>query len=165
MRLRTFHSPAFCLLTDTVRPELSANARAFPAQYEKLWQTVDTKDFVWCVTDALPWEPRSGQVEWILEVPQPKFLRIINWMVWNGIIGRGNQRAPEVLQQRFRLEAPDFDDGESLERYVEERTRDLVYPRGDPWDSLFLEDPLDPRANILITCPVNASWVVDARRH
>ena len=35
---------------------------------------------------------------------------------------------------------------------------------GDPWDSLFLSDPRDPRASVVLLHPVERDWVKSMRK-
>ena len=54
------------------------------------------------------------------------------------------------------------DDPAAAQKWCEEQVHDLLHPAGDPWASLFLSDPNDPRANALLRHPIERSWVTSS---
>ena len=90
MMLWSYQRDGFSPVEDCVEPQRSEYATTFPDAYERLWQLVGTDQIVWCVTDPSDWPVKSGYVEWKLDVPTNSFLRVVDTMIWNRILGQPN---------------------------------------------------------------------------
>jgi hypothetical protein len=156
MRLWSYQSPDFSLVEGNVDPEKSQYAQKYKAAYQQLWGIVETDQIVWCCTSSGDWYQRA---EWVLEVPEDRFCRIVDEMVWAGI--RGESCCIEKLRQRLLAKASEKYPNSAADAYtwLDQQVEQLVHPPGDPWDSLFLRDPDDPRASILLWHPVECDWV------
>ena len=87
MELWSYHSPEFSLLQGRVDPTKSKFAQDYPDAYQKLCECLGTDQIVWCCTSRDDWPQKTGYCEWALDVPNGDFFRIVDYMVWNGILG------------------------------------------------------------------------------
>lgn len=164
VQLWSYHLSDFSLIKGCVDPEKSGHARRYRAAYERLWGILGTAQFIWCCTSRECWRRQSGYCEWQLEVPQNQILRIVDCMVWNGILGT-RAEPPRPLRTELLVEAmAEFPDApDTAYKWYEERLNQLWSPKGDPWESLFLSDPQDLKADILLEHPIDPSWVLETR--
>ena len=164
MRLWTFHRDGFSIVNDRVNPRKSRFAESFPEQYTRLWERLHSDQFIWCVTDPDDWPIKEGYEEWKLEVPIDRFLAIVHDVVWNGLLGREGfpKRLYDQIEQELLLEEEKDCDVHDL---VMKRIEAMRSPVGDPWDHLFIHDPFDPVATILLRCPVIEEWVLSRRSY
>ena len=163
MRLWSYQSPEFSLVEGRVEPEKSESVRKYRRAYEGLWAKVGTDQLVWCCTSSDDWQPEPGCCEWILEVPERCIFRIVDEMLWAGI--RGETCWPASVRSRLQDEAyAKYADPDRADEWVGEQIALLVNPLGDPWDSLFLSDPRDPRASVVLLHPVERDWVKSMRK-
>jgi len=97
-----------------------------------------------------------------LEVPERRIFRIVDEMVWAGI--RGEPCYPASVRSRLLDEAmAQYADPDRAYEWVDEEIRRLVNPQGDPWDALFLSDPADFRASVVLLHPIECDWVKSIR--
>lgn len=158
MQLWTYHRDSFSIIDDSVDPARSKFARDFPAQYAKLWSEIGTQQIIWCVTNPDDWPMKAGYDEWELDVPPEAFLRVVDDVVWNRILGRTAfpKRLYDQLEDEARRDSRDDD----VHEIVMSRIDSLRHPPGDLWDHVFIRDPLDCRATVLLKGPVSEGWVV-----
>ena len=160
MKLWTFHRDGFSPAVGPVDPLRSKYAQQYSAQYQRLWSILSTDQIVWCMSDPDQWPIEAGYIKWQFDVPQDAFLAIVDEMVWNGLL-EIECEAPDPIRNRLYEEAfSSLDNMDEIDEYVQAQTRQLQHPKGDPWKQLFLADPYDPRANVLLKCPINAAWQV-----
>jgi hypothetical protein len=152
----TFQTEGFSILEGPVKPELSKYAKKYPTAYQRLWKILGTKQFIWCMTDRRDWGNKKGFCEWALSVPRRNVLRVIDSMVWNGIIGEKGSPPAKMFDELERYAT--LNDIPDVQSYIEQHAERLRNPPGDPWDCLFLDDLDDPRAEILLRCPIQGSW-------
>jgi hypothetical protein len=158
MRLWTYQRDNFSIIADRVDPALSRNVQKYRQQYERLWQILETDQIIWCGTDS-EWWPKAGYAAWPLEIPTTAFLRIVDSMVWNGLLGE--RGCPTKLHDQLLDEETALtDDAEEAYANVERRKEFLWNPQVDPWEALFIDDPTDFRAEVLLKCPIATQWVL-----
>jgi hypothetical protein len=163
MKLWTYHSPVFSLVDGVYAPERSKYYSRYHDAYHKLWDCVGTRQLVWCCTADGDWSQKDGYCEWELDVPETSFEKIVDYMVWNGILGNNSgpsKRLRDRLYADAMRKAPDTSD-----EWVETEVQRMLHPAGDPWALLFLKDANDLRADILLKHPIQRSWVVSTKVH
>ena len=157
MRLWSYQSPDFSLVEGNVDPDKSQYAQKYKAAYQQLWGIVGDQ-IVWCCTSSDDWYQKSGFCEWVLEVPEDRFYRIVDEMVWAGI--RRESCCPQRLRSQLLAKAIEkYPNSVDAYAWLDRQVKRLVHPPGDPWGSLFLNDPNDFRASILLRHPVERDWV------
>jgi hypothetical protein len=162
MRLWSYHAEDVSLTEGRVDPSRSEFARQFRAAYEELWRRVRTDQLVWCFVARDPW---AGRVEWELEVPRERFLRIVNNWVWAGIRGEhaGEIMLPDHWRFQMQTEAlrrfPDSPGDQA--RWYDGEAEKLLRPPGQcPWDALFVTDVDPASTSVLLDHPIDARWVL-----
>lgn len=162
MRLWTYHSPAFSLVEGQYDPEKSAFAKQYRFAYKELWDRVGCKEIIWCCTSKDSWPRKNGYREWDLDVPVGSFVEIVDSMVWNGILGNDKTGPSGRLRDWLMAESMGMAPGNHYEWYQQEVQR-MLHPPGDPWESLFLDDPYDLRADVLLQHPIDREWVISTK--
>ena len=95
----------------------------------------------------------------MLDVPENAFWRIVDSMVWNGILGNNRTQPSGRLRKQMIGDAKKRNPADYDTEY-QKMVQEMLHPPGDPWASLFLEDIHDLRANVLLEHPVERSWVI-----
>ena len=163
MLLWSYQFPGFSLTEGQVDLTKSQYANDYPDAYRKLYGFLRPNTLVWCkaTNDGRSDWLREGRQEWQLNVPNSEFLKVVDCMVWNGILGNESAKAPKALDDNLRTEA--FEqfptDIPQRDRYYDNKIYAMLHPAGDPWNSLFISDPNDPKADILLKHPIDPSWV------
>ena len=116
------------------------------------------QSLVWCLTPGQEWPKTNVQeCEWKLDVPETAFLKIVDCMVWEGILK--NDVVPTGRLREYLEQGAKWSNANDRIRILKEKAAPLIHPPGDPWESLFLEDANDLRAHILLKHPIEQSWV------
>ncbi len=158
MRLWTYQGHEFDLCRDRLIPEKSFFYQDYPEAYLRLHRELNTDQFVWCTTTAEPGGWR-GREECELEVPCSEIFRVINDLLWNVIIGKN--ACPQALRTQLEEKiSRTISVPENWDSLIDQKVEKLRNPEGGPWNNLFLDDPRDVRATILLECPISFEWVV-----
>lgn len=163
MRLRTRQGTGFSLTSGTVDPTRSTyrDLPKFPEAYVKLAALLGTEQIIWCSVHPEKYTPLPlvNQFEWVLEVPEAGFFKIIDNYVWNRIVGR--RVFPESLRQRALREAPTRSvEREAFKQRAEDAYHAQPEPEGGWWSLLFITDVSPEGAVVLLELPIPQQWVV-----
>ena len=153
MRLWSYQSPVFSLLEGEVKTEKSIFAQLYPTAYQQLWNYVGTDQFIWCCVSPEVW---SGRCEWELEVPENCFFRIIDCMVWAGILGN-NCDPPPLLRNHLKQMSLNHTNPEA---WYEDQVKRMLHPPGCPWDAIFLNNANDLKTDVLLKHPIDSKWII-----
>lgn len=158
MKLWTYHRDGFDPLRNRVVPEKSRYYQKYPKAYQKLYLELRTDQFVWCCTSVEP-DNWKGCEEWELKVPCTKIFKIVDDLLWNVIIDEN--ACPRALWTQIEEKiSRTICDSEKWDSLIEQEVEKLRNPEGGPWKNLFLDDPRDVRATILLECPISSEWVI-----
>lgn len=161
MQLWTYQSQDFSLTEGRVDPKRSEFAKDHPDAYRKLYDLLGTDQIIWCSTtndEKRLWLHRH---EWELDVPESAFFRIVDCMVWNGILGKDMVQPPKAIDDELRDRAFSMFtcDVDQREKWYAEQVHAMLHPAGDPWDSLFIDAPREHKANVLLRHLIDPQWV------
>lgn len=134
---------------------------SIPPAYARLATCLGTDQIVWCYSrpDEYKKVPGDTRVEWVLDVPDEKILRIIDSWVWERIIG-SNAYSP-ALRDRWTLEA--VQGNHDYEAHIRAREQEYLSqppPEGSWWKALFIQDISNGDPTVLVEHPVAESWVI-----
>jgi hypothetical protein len=146
-----------------VRPELSKYAQDFPQQYKELWRILKTDQIIWCGTDG-DWPMKGGYEEWSLEVPESALLTIVDEMIWNEILGK-KFFSKRLFDQLEAEASKTLCNCEQIAQFAMTRMESSCQTIGERWTRLFIDDPFDPRASVLLKCPIESQWVVETKTY
>jgi len=165
MRLWSYHAKEFLLTEGRGDPSRSDSAKRYPAAYQELWRRVGTDQLVWCCPSNARREIWGGRIEWELEVPPERFLKIVNDWVWAGIPGEPARGCWVPVDLRFQMQTeamqrfPDSPGDQA--RWYEGEVEKLLRPPGQcPWDALFVTDVDAASTSVLLRHPIDPCWVV-----
>ena len=102
MKLWSYQSPDFSLVDGDYCHDKSEFFKEYPDAYKELWRRVGCREIIWCSIAKTKWRLRC---QWELEVPECRFLKIVDSMVWNGILGHENVEPGETLRSKMLHEA------------------------------------------------------------
>jgi hypothetical protein len=103
--------------------------------------------------------PSKGQFHGVIEN-----LRIVDGMVWAGIRGEPSVLSPRLRDELMTVAMQRFPgDPNAIYPWVNEQVQKLMHPPGDAWDALFLTDPHDVKADVLLKHPVERAWVISTQ--
>ena len=162
MELWTYQDKGFSPVEMHLDHQKSGNYKRYFKQYHLLWEKLGTKQILWCVNNPERMIYKWGYTEWFLDVPETKFLAIINSSVWNGAI-LGEEYRNSLLYDELMCEARKLglEDPKELVDYVENKMERLRKPEGDPWEALFLDDPRGVDSTILLETKIPQTWVIE----
>jgi hypothetical protein len=170
LRLWTWHAHGFDIREHQLDLSKSpyADFPAYQPAVQKLCRKLGITSVLWCVTsvDEHFSAPGSDEVQWELKVPASEILAVINCHVWNRILGLENV-FPVRVDRRWRSEAFQIAPGDPAQRDDLWHRKRSEYARqfSDDrlWEHLFIEDPFDDFANVVLKYPVPSAWVVRYR--
>lgn len=164
MELWSYQRDGFNLISDKVDPSRSRYRKDYSKQYARLDAKLGTDQYIWCCTSSSDWVNKNGYEEWRLEVPVEDFLKVIDSVVWDGILGieSKHNRLEAKLESQF---ASSEEDPEIVERQVSEAIKRRRNPSNDPWSNLFILDSADDAAEVLLLCPIKSCWKISNTKY
>ena len=118
---------------------------------------LQTRQYIWCATKPDPelWPKRA---EWVLEVPQDKFLRIIYPFAWCVLGGISPNSPKKWMDEAIKLHK----NVSSYRDIVDKRREKELARPPEHWlqdEILFLDNVTDD-CNVLLRFPVEKEWVI-----
>jgi hypothetical protein len=167
IRLWTWQGPRFDITTAGLDLSKSPYARfgKYQPSVRRLCDMLGVPNVVWCTPhrEEHVAVPGATEEQWELQVPRSEIVAVVNNHIWNRILGRDGI-FPIGCVERWRHEA--FKDAPSNPVRQEQllRERESAHARrfSDDrlWDHLFIDDPDDDFADVLLRYPIDREWVV-----